>query len=219
MKVKLKIPTDLSEIKLKEYQKYMSIVEANEDATEFLNLKAVEIFCNVKIKDVNSIKVSDFNEVVNTIDAAFKQIQKFKQRFTYQEIEYGFIPNLEDMSIGEFIDLQNYLTDSSDLNKAMAVMYRPITHKTKDMYLIEDYESSEKYCDIMKEVSLDIVMGAQVFFYNLGNELLTHTLTYLEKEVQTNTQAKHLLEENGVGIKAFTQLLEDNLTNLKTSLN
>jgi len=219
MKVKLKIPTDLSEIKLKDYQKYMSIVEANEDDTEFLNLKAVEIFCNVKIKDVNSIKVSDFNEVVGVIDKAFKQIQKFKRRFTYQGIEYGFIPNLEDMSIGEFIDLQNYLTDSSDLHRAMAVMYRPITHKTKDMYLIEDYESSEKYCDIMKEVSLDIVMGAKVFFYNLGSELLTHTLAYLEKEVQTNTQAKQLLEENGVGIKAFTQLLEDNLISLKTSLN
>jgi len=219
MKVKLKIPTDLSEIKLKDYQKYMSIVEVNEDATEFLNLKAVEIFCDVKIKDVNSIKVSDFNEVVGVIDKAFKQTQKFKQRFTYQNIEYGFIPNLEDMSIGEFIDLQNYLTDSSDLHRAMAVMYRPITHKTKDMYLIEDYESSEKYCDIMKEVSLDIAMGAQVFFYNLGSELLTHTLAYLEKEVQTNTQAKQLLEENGVGIKAFTQLLEDNLISLKTSLN
>jgi len=219
MKFKLKIPTDLSEIKLKDYQKYMKMVVENEGAVDFLNLKAVEIFCNVKIKDVKSIKASDFDEVVSVIKNTFEQDNKFKQRFTFDGVEYGFIPNLEDISMGEFVDLQNYLADIQDYHKALAVMYRPITHRSKDMYLIEDYEGSDKYSDVMKYTPLDVVLGANVFFYNLGNVLLKHTLDYLEGEVQTNTQAKQILEENGVGIRAFTQLLEGNSISLKTSLN
>jgi len=219
MKFKLKIPTDLSEIKLKDYQKYMKMVVENEDAVDFLNLKAVEIFCNVKIKDINSIKAADFDDIVSVINTTFNKENKFKQRFTFNNTEYGFIPNLEDITMGEFVDLQNYLSDVSTYHKAMAVMYRPITHSTKDMYLIEDYEGSDKYSDIMKFTPLDVVLGANVFFYNLGNVLLKHTVDYLEGEVQTNTQAKQILEENGVGIKAFTQLLEDNSISLKTSLN
>ena len=242
MKFKLTIPSKLSEIKLKDYQKYMKIVVENEDAHEFLNRKAVEIFCNIKINDINAIKVSDFNDVLTTLNNTLTQKKKFKQRFklktkveikplfierifgkksTFEDriVEFGFIPKLDDISMGEFVDLQNYLADSKDLHKAMSVMYRPIKYSKKDMYLIEDYEGSEKYSDVMRYAPLDVVLGANVFFYSLGNELLKATIHSLEKEGEMNSQVKQILEENGDGIKAFMHLLEDNHFNLTMSLN
>jgi len=220
MKFKLKIPTDLSEIKLKDYQKYMKMVVENEDAVDFLNRKAVEIFCNVKIKDFNTIEAADFDDIVNTIDITLKQTPELIRRFKLNGVEYGFKPDIEKLTMGEYPDAEGYLSDVQDWHRALAVLYRPITFKGKnEMYLIEEYEGSDKYCDIMKYAPLDVMISVNVFFYRLGMVLLKHTLHYLEEEVQTNIQAKQILEENGVGIRAFMHLLEENLESLKTSLN
>ena len=219
MKFKLSIPSELSEIKLKDYQKYIKIVQENEDAHEFLNIKAVEIFCNIKINDINAIKVSDFNDILLTLNNTLQQKTKLLQRFKMNGVEFGFIPKLDDISMGEFVDLQNYLGDNNSLNKAMAVMYRPITFDKNGMYLIEDYEGSEKYADAMRDAPLNVVLGANVFFYNLGKELLKGTMNYLAEEGQKNTQVKQVLEESGDGISQFMQLLEDDFPTLKQSLN
>ena len=219
MKFKLSIPSELSEIKLKDYQKYIKIVQENEDAHEFLNIKAVEIFCNIKINDINAIKVADFNDILQTLNNTLQQKTKLLQRFKMNGVEFGFIPKLDDISMGEFVDLQNYLGDNNSLNKAMAVMYRPITFDKNGMYLIEDYEGSEKYADAMRDAPLNVVLGANVFFYNLGKELLKGTMNYLAEEGQKNIQVKQVLEESGDGINQFMQLLEDDFPNLKQSLN
>ena len=72
------------------------------------------------------------------------------------------------------------------MHKAMAVLFRPIKQKQRDKYLIEDYEGSHKYSESMKEMPLDVVMGAMVFFYNLTNVLLKSIPSYLEKEARRN---------------------------------
>ena len=219
MKVNLTVPTELRDIKLKDYQKYMKIVQENEDATDFLNIKAVEVFCHVKIGDISNIKLKDFTDILNTITKALSQDKRFSQRFKLDGKEYGFIPKLDDMSIGEYIDLSKYVGEIENLHRAMAVMYRPIKQTIKDMYLIDEYKGSDELCDIMKGAPLDVVLGSQVFFYNLGTELLRHTMDYLEMKGEMNSQVKQILAENGDGIKAFTQSLQEIYTDLEIHLN
>jgi hypothetical protein len=64
----------------------------------------------------------------------------------------------------------------------------------------------------MKDAPMDAVMGASLFFWRLGNDLLLATLTSLEKE-KTNTQAKHSLDESGDGtlpsISSLKAMLQD----------
>ena len=38
-------------------------------------------------------------------------------------VEYGFIPNLDDMSFGEYVDLDTYIGDWQNIHRAMAVLY------------------------------------------------------------------------------------------------
>ena len=100
-------------------------------------------------------------------------------------------------------------------------MYRPIVEKHGDKYKIEPYESSVNYSEIMENVSLDIALSAKVFFYNLENELLQATLSYLETEILkekeiSQTLAKELnLVNSGAGIKAFMQQLKETSQSLK----
>lgn len=200
MKLEIVIPTSLSEIKLGQYLKFLSIVEQNEES-DFIYDKMIQIFCNVELKYVNQFKRKQVIEIVNTINSLFDKIPDFKNRFELDGVEYGFIPNLEDISQGEYIDLDNYLPVNSDMHKAMAIMFRPIKYKLKEKYTIEDYRGSDVYSEKMLDAPLDVVLASRVFFYHLGNELLKSTLTYLEENLPKTTLANKLnLDKDGNGI-------------------
>lgn len=200
MKLEIVIPTSLSEIKLGQYLKFLSIVEQNEES-DFIYDKMIQIFCNVELKYVNQFKRKQVIEIVNTINSLFDKIPDFKNRFELDGVEYGFIPNLEDISQGEYIDLDNYLPVNSDMHKAMAIMFRPIKYKLKEKYTIEDYRGSSVYAEKMLDAPLDVVLASRVFFYHLGNELLKSTLTYLEENLPKTTLASKLnLDKDGDGI-------------------
>ena len=95
----------------------------------------------------------------------------------------------------------------------MSVLYRPIKFKKENKYQIVDYEKSN---DIMKDMPLDVALGAMVFFYHLNSELLTITLNYLNKEIpnKLTSQQKQTLEQSGVGISQSMDLLKGMLPSL-----
>lgn len=214
MKVELTIPTSLNEIKLAQYQKFLSIAKDNEES-EFLQQKMVQLFCGIDLKDVASIRYKDVAEITVNINNLFTKENKFIQRFKMGGVEFGFIPNLDEMSTGEYMDLDNYITDWDTMHNAMAVLYRPITNKLGNKYEIEEYKGSITYADVMRHAPLDVVLGAMVFFYNLGNDLLSSTINYLEgnQEVQ-NILNKHNLENVGDGIQVSMLLLKEMLEDL-----
>jgi hypothetical protein len=209
MKLEITIPTDLREIKISQYQKFVKVADQNEES-EFIHHKMIEIFCNVELKYVTQFKRKQIIEIVTTINKLFEKIPPLKQRFNLNGIEYGFIPNLDDISQGEYMDLDNYIVDIADLHRAMAVMYRPVTSKIKEKYLIEPYEGSDIYADKMLDAPLDVALSARVFFYHLGNELLKSTLTYLEANPQIQLlMSKHNLVKDGDGTPQFMHLLRE----------
>jgi hypothetical protein len=214
MKLQITIPTSLSEISLEQYQKFLSIAKDNPDG-EFLQHKMVEIFCGIDLKNAAKISFKDVNEITTNLSNLFNQKYDLKRTFKLGNTEFGFITNLDEITLGEYTDLDKYISDWGKMHNAMAVLYRPITKKLKDKYQIEEYNGSYTYCDAMKFMPLDVALGAVVFFYNLGNELLKSTIHYLEnnKEFQ-NIVNNHNLEVNGVGIHHSMLLLKEMLEDL-----
>jgi hypothetical protein len=203
MKLTLNIPESLSEVTLDQYQQWLKVAEGK-DLDNFLQQKMIEIFCGVTLKQVMLIKAKDIESIVAQISKLFNQKEnKFIDRFNYQDQDFGFIPKLDDLTFGEYVDLDNYLADWQLMHKAMSVLYRPITFKKKNQYLIEDYETADKYN--MKQMTLDVVFGAMVFFWNLRNELQKHILNYLanQTEVPISQELRDSLK-NGAGISQFT---------------
>jgi len=221
---KIDIPKSLRGITLKEYQKFYKLSEDNKDAQdpEFLNLKMLEVFCGLTLKEAYNMKLTDFNFVINHLNELFKGDTPMISRFSLKdpkgtEVEFGFIPRLDDISLGEFVDLDTYMADWSDMHKAMAVLYRPVTFDKRGMYLIEDYESSGKYSEVMKDMPIDIAIGAVVFFYRLGKELSIYLTGYLKEQLKKeDSELRQALDENGVGISQFMQSLRETSSNLKT---
>lgn len=214
MKLELNIPTHLGEIKLAQYQRFLKIAENNEDS-EFLHQKMVQYFCGVDLKDIANIKHKDVKEITASIAKMFGIKHPFIPRFKMGGVEFGFIPNLDEMTQGEYMDLDTYITDWQEMHKAMAVLFRPIKNKVQDKYSIEDYNGSITYADVMKHAPLDVVLGAVVFFYHLGNELLRSTLTYLEENPQMkDLMNKHNSESGGDGIHQSMLSLKETLDDL-----
>lgn len=224
--MKITIPESLKEIKLKDYQKYEVISENvrketkikdkmyqfTQENIDFLNIKAVEIYCKIKINDLRAIKARDYEFILNQLTETLNQSGKLIKFFTYQGVEFGFQPDLDHMSLGELIDLDSYIYKPKEFHKAMAVLYRPCKKYKNEMYTIEKYEGSDKYSDVMKEVSADIFVNAQVFFYNLGKALARSTLLSLEGTPE-GLELKKTLEGSGVGITQFMRLLEGDFLN------
>lgn len=214
MKIDIKIPETLNEITLYQYQRFEKLI-ANNEPSEFVNQKTIEIFCNVELKDVARIRIADVSDILAHLNNLLQQKPKLTQTFKLGVYEFGFIPKLEDISSGEFIDLETYLSSTETMHKAMAVLYRPIKSKVKDLYTIEDYESSDKYSEVLKYMPLDIALGSMLFFYHLHNDCVTNLKDFIQNEVEQSEQAKQILEKNGVGINHFTQQLEETFLTLK----
>lgn len=205
MKLTLSIPESLSEVTLDQYQRWLKVADGKE-LDNFLQQKMIEIFCGITLKQVLMIKAKDIEAIVADISKLFKtKDSKFIDRFSYNNQEFGFIPKLDDMTFGEYVDLDNYLADWQLMHKAMGVLFRPITFKKKNQYLIEEYETADKYN--MKQMTLDVVFGSIVFFYHLRNELQKHILSYLanQTEVPISQELRTSLR-NGAGINLSMDL-------------
>ena len=220
MKTEIVIPTSLNEIPLKSYQEFMKVVEKSNDQ-EFIGQKTVEIFCGLQMKDVVRVKWNDIRDLTLHLNNIFKEKPKFQATFKIKGVEFGFIPNLEDMTFGEYIDLESNISSVETFHKAMAVMYRPITKKVKDRHEIFEYTGTDEFSEVMKYAPLNVVLGATVFFSTLGSDLVQHTLTSLETEIKKNPKIMTLAKErnlikDGAGTIQSMRYLRETLQSLMT---
>jgi len=200
--MKLQIPTNINDITVSEYLKFIEVNKEDADE-EFLIHKTISIFCDIPMKDVLNIDAKEAQDIALEIYAVLNQKAEFIDRFELNGIKYGFIPNLEDLSLGEYIDLETYLKDQKNLHKVAAVMYRPIIKEYSDLYDIANYSASLKSQNDMKEAPIGIISQGVVFFYNIVNELLKDFPHYLQtqsKKVQETIQQEVNSQLNTVGL-------------------
>ena len=215
MKIKLTVPTELNDIKLSQYQKFLKTTKDSKD-NAWINKQAVGIFCNIPDDLVKKITKREFDKLLNTVSNVIVKEGEFKPIITHNGKEYGFIPKLDDISVGEYSDIDSMIQDWQKMDRVMSILYRPIKHRKGDKYLIEDYTGEEKPLDL----PMDIVQGSLGFFLNLLNSLFTYIQNYTREAVM-QPKASVILEKNGVGIKTFMDCLEETFSNLKmlVSLN
>lgn len=222
LEFELRVPVSMASIKLGDYQKYLKVVkqaEGDDSADNFLKLKMLEIFCGVQLKDSYNLPISVFDGAINKVVECLNEQTPLIKTFhmTDEEgghaVEFGFIPNLDEMSFGEYVDLDSTISKIENMHEAMAVLYRPIVEKKNDAYRIKNYEGYHTHSDLMKDMPLNVALGALVFFYRLGIKLYRHSADSLLKRLQEEPQQrldleKKLLEQNGVGTSQYMRLLE-----------
>ena len=216
MAIKITIPTSLKDITLSQYKRFLKLEDSIEDE-RFLNAKMIEIFCGIELEQVMLLQVSDSQEIVKILSQLFDEKPTLVKRFKLNGVDYGFHPQLDDLTLGEYIDLDTFIGDWENMEKAMNVLYRPVIVKMKDKYNIDEYVTQND--DLLLNMPMDAVMSSIFFLWNLGLDL-AKTMTNSLGEGETEALTQYLnSQENGVGINQFTHSLKEMLHDLKISLN
>ena len=214
MEVKLSIPTTLNEITLGQYQEFSKLDITKESEVQS---KMIEIFCKVPTNVVRSMKAKDITDICTIINNMFDVEHQMLNRFKLNGKDYGFIPDLENMSFGEYVDLDTYIGDNDNLHRAINVLYRPIDLLQGQRYTLKEYDPDTN--EDAKNYPLDACFGAMVFFYDLGKDLSTVILNSSSKQNEENLAQYLDSLQNGGGIIPSMQSLTEILQDLKISLN
>ena len=217
MNIEINVPNSLNEITLGQYQKFLKIAENNQEGN-FLDAKMIEIFCGISLTDSYKLKMSSVVAIVDILNEMLNTTPNHVERFKMNGVEYGFIPDLNEMSLGEYIDLDNNASKWEQMHLAMNVLYRPVNNVKGDLYNIVEY--NVQHPEKMKDMPLNAAIGSLFFFYNLGMELSIHTMQSSEGRVaMEDIQGQHNLTKNTDGTLQFTDSLTEILRGLKISLN
>lgn len=95
---------------------------------------------------------------------------------------FGFIPNWDEFTAGEWIDMENHLEDFwANAHKITALLYREVTYELGEKYEIKKYTTKED-ASIFEEMPADLVSGMLLFFWTSRNQLL-HDMQFSLLEV------------------------------------
>lgn len=224
--IELKLPQELNDIKLREYQEYAAVLnqfDLEKDA-DMISQKSIAIFCDVPMHNVVKTPLVKFDNLLMHLNdiLSTKASPQYKFEMTGSNgvtVKFGLMPDLHNMSYAEWKDLEMYMANGwTDMHKALAVLYRPITFEAKNgMYRIEDYESAKKYAEVMKDTPLEVALGVEVFFCHLGTRLQVSTISSTLQEIkeQSLTDTKRTLVESGENINRSYLSLTETLMKLK----
>ena len=209
MRKELKIPT-LESITLEKFQilsKYYELNGDNYASDQYM----VSVLYGMPLKEVRAIKKTTLDTIIDEVKKTLSEEPQLVTRFTIDGIDYGFIPNLEEMSAGEYADLEKYIGEVDNFHKALAVLYRPITKEFQKKYLIEEYRGTGERANIMLNTSLSVFRSAMVFFWNLEKELLNASMDFITKTTTelATSHRKGSTSKNGDGTLPSTELLEE----------
>ena len=183
--VKLIIPNEWSDITIGVYQEYVKIQESKSSEKNKV-IKSLALLCGTSSLVVKKMAYTDLLEIMNIIKAmidAEPKEQDFKKLFTFSDIEFGFVPNLNKLTTGEYIDLETYCQNPiENLHIIMSILYRKVTNKVNDRYAIEPYNPDEFKEELFKDCPMNIALSSLGFFLTLGERLAMTSLRYLEKQ-------------------------------------
>jgi hypothetical protein len=213
--MEIKVPTSMYEVPLYQMVEYTSLSEDMPDSLR--QLHAISIFCQITMDEVRQMPLSVLNKTIVILSKWINDKPKFHQSFEFNGVKYGFIPNLDTLPIGEYIDIENYCKETKDLYKVMSVLYRPITIEGQGKrYDIENYKGEVN--DSFKEMPSEVALGSMLFFWTLGIELLTSIQKYLRGVAKAH-RTKPNSVKNGDGWQQYTSLLMETLQNLRQLAN
>lgn len=189
--MKIQVPTHINDITLEQYQRF-ALINTEEQDKEFFMFKTIEIFCGVDIALVSKMRLKDAESISNEVLGVLQQNVPFTNKFELDGVKYGFIPDLQAISLGEFIDLEEGLSKDKDFHKAASVMFRPIVKEFGELYTIDGYEASTEMHHVMKQAPVGVISAAIVFFYNIAKELLKASQDFSSQE---KAEAMTILEK------------------------
>ncbi len=136
--------------------------------------------------------IVEANAHLDTLQA--NEVAQHKEMIELNGVEYGFVPDWDEISAGEWLDMETYTADFwKTPHKAMSILYRPLERKWGDRYSIKPYTAKED-ADVFLDMPAPLVAGALLFFWSTEKKLLNALQSSL---IQKTQEVTSLLQSGG----------------------
>ena len=209
--IKISVPENIADITLDQYVKFEALRAREDKLTEQGMIeRVISIFTGIKKQDVKKLVHKNYEGLMAQIIAACEQDVEFEQRFTLDGVEYGFIPNLDEITTAEYVDLSTIGLDFNNMHKIIAILFRRITEEDAfGNYEILPYSHNKANDEIMRRCP--IKWGWYVSIEMLANHDILKIDRVLETKVhEFHTFLAHKLDRQ----KMEAQLRKPNVTQL-----
>jgi hypothetical protein len=189
--MRLKLPQSWKDVTLDQVQ---GIMQTDNE------LERLAILANTTVQALKGYPSKLVREGLRHVNG-IQEVAEFSQRLQIDGIKYGFVPDWDEFTAGEYIDLEMLVKDFwPNAARIMAVLYRPITSEFAGTYKIAPYTAKEDPTPFLK-VPAHFVSGMLVFFWTTRSELATRTAGRLLEAAQALQRPSR---KSGVGIRFFS---------------
>lgn len=179
------IPNSWNGITIQMFQKFEELKKKNLKEDEF-NKQVLSVICDIDGEMVDRMEVKSIKKIFKSLSFLDREIpntEELIKKVEWNGKKYGFIPNLSEITMGEYVDIEDYCKDGQkNLHKIMSVLYRPIVKETKTRYSIAPYKPSEELEEEFLDFPVLPSISALSFFFHLGKTLPSVLVKYLRKE-------------------------------------
>tara|TARA_R110002012_G_scaffold321182_1_gene547932 strand:- start:167 stop:808 length:642 start_codon:yes stop_codon:yes gene_type:complete len=209
MKVKIKKEGNTKEFNLIKswsdvtLEKWIRLIELENKDKSFEAEATIKLLSDIPKKLIRELGIQDVAKLMSRIgELQANATVGLKNIIKIDGVEYGFHPDLEDITLGEWADIETFIKAGIEKNlpEIMAILYRPIKEKKNDAYIMGAYDGNiavraEKF----KKMSAEQVQGALVFFWSFAIVSLKILPSFLMEQVNKKGQIimEKISQKNG----------------------
>ena len=221
---------EVKDVTLQNYKDVLEMLAMPDAETPY---EIVEFLSGCPKEDLKSLKYSDWYFLWEEVQELLKggtTTASIMPVIEFMGKRYG-LPQIEDMSVGEFADLDIIASGPNPeqrLAEVAAILYRPIVEETEDYIVLEKYniEGVKKREKLFQYLPLTAIRSANAFFLQSASRSLENMLDSFKSKNQTSTFLQDLeeLEKSlpqdlgGFSLMSFLEKIPSDLTLLQNSL-
>lgn len=221
--LRIYVPDDWRDITVGQFREYRKQLLAGNWTETQIKVMACSIFCREPVHVIQSLSIKSLNDVFVRIMELIERpaIGDLESIISLKGVKYGFHPSLNEMSTGEWADLDSFISDADDIWEIMpeilSILYRPITRLKRwkfiglvprrfVRYSIEDYSPKHvESCDVFNEMDMVTANSVSVFFWNIAGAFLLNSQKSIQDRMNRMNKtiektSEKLILEHGVGL-------------------
>ena len=180
----MNLPKSWEEITIKTWQELNSV---QSDSELTVLIERISILLDKDPEEIRQLDIKSFNKLTEQLSWLGSDLpNKINLKIEIEGKKYGMIPDLNFISTGEFVDIENWKNNSiENIHLIAAVLWRPIISEDGDEYLISKHkpEGFMKRADLfLNHLKITEIWGAILFFSTIGMEFIEIMQDYLVEE-------------------------------------
>lgn len=215
--VQINVPKNWSAVTLKQYLELKKDMDAYAGEADAVLACMFHHLCNFPVEYIQALDITTYNNIVNDMTSFLADVELPLQKIIQIDgVDYGFEPNLSQMSYGAYVDISKYeeMAINEKWAEIMSILYRPVIKTSGKLYDIEPYQAKIDGSKFM-DVTMDVHFGAIFFFKTLLKDLLSSIQSSLMQETEIPHSIQEILVKNGKAIQVWSNLQTEIYSSLK----